>query len=748
MSALTACQKEKEKKVDVTVGIQADAIFTEAGEANLTVVLSDASDAAVTVSLAASSAAQSGFTAVGADLLSFDSIVSVPAGSKSASVKVSADVASLDETFQAVITLAAADGATIDAGASTVYIGVPQNVAKQVSGADAWNLVGSFDAVALARTADEPETWVAENVSLSAPFKFSASKGGSTLELGAEGAVAVDSDIVLSKDGGEITLEEGFYTVTLYPGELKAVITKGIAPHVLNWTVEYKGQQWVEGYYTYGELDVFEVSGTDTDKYYSVYYSDLNNEYMEPYGVSLQNDPEAFFREMQANIDANIAYYEEYGYTVEDYLYDYCYNELTDGTTLLYYGQPAGDYEFLVVSMDAQGQLDWGYKYITFTIEEDPESQYDWDIYANIREDWTATVGEWYEGYEGQYFWIDGYAPGAAYTIIDLYTDGEIDWYLNGELKNFIGNTNANIQSYLDSGYYTPEEVFGYLGAYVDEDGYFSDYVSTYGIEGEANLLILGFDENGQLINTSAYSNGADMGKAVIEVPVYVQEPLDLTLNENWGAEFLGTFTDHQTNTYYDYEKGEDVEVEEDVDLSVIKITGLAEGEYVGAGLYGAGYIDEESLADYVRYAGEGVIETYNYYVWYYDNPDLTLADVANTAEYPWLFYSGLTEDSYGDWDLLIAGVSEDFEVTGEYALATITFDGTRLDSDPTVTVKKVKRGKVDLKARSKVRSHVARTAPADRAPKKAFTKPAAGKKAAAGKQPMALKSASGRLSR
>ena len=727
--AATGCETEQLTD-NVTVGLRADAAFTEAGQANLTLSLSAASGSDVTVSLAASAKAQDGFTAVPAEFLSFDSSVTIAAGSTAASVVVTADLDKLSGN-QAVITIASADGAKVDADAATVYISVPEDTGALMAGAKVWGIIGSFNDwagdIAMTKIADDPETWTVQNASFGGEFKFRGNETWGDYDLGSSETVVLGGNLALQKGGANIKIDEGVYNVTLYPTLLKAVITEGeaaLVPFELDWTVEYKGLQWVEGYYTYGQLDVFEVSGTDTDKFYMTLYSDLDNEYMESYGESLRNDPEGFFAMMQENIDANIESYLENEFTVEDYLYDYCYNELVDGTVLLYYGQPAGEYEFLVISMDKNGQLDLGYKYITISKDADPELQYDWDIVANIREDWTARPAEWVEGYEGQYFWVDGYAPGAAYTIIDLYTDAEIDWYLNGELKNFIGNTNANIQAYLNKGY-SPEVVFGYYGATVDEDGNFYDYVSTYNIEGEANLLILGFDENGQLINTSAYSNGADIGKMVIDVPVYTPEPLDLSLNENWGAEFLGT--------YYDEEY--------EMDLSVIKIAGLEEGEYVGAGLYETGYfddLDETDLSDYVRNEASGVVDTYEYYSRYDD--DITLADVANTAEYPWLFYS-IDEEAYGEWDVLIAGVSEDLEVTGEYAIATITFDDTRLDSDPTLTVKKVKRGKVDLKKAASAKRHVAKTAPAERAAK-AFTKRAHGKKAAA-RKPASLKSAS-----
>ena len=98
-----ACEEEEIKDGNtVTVSLKADATFSEAGEATLTVTLSEASDAAVTVTLGSLTEAQEGFTAMDAELLSYENPVTVAAGSTSQSVVVTADLTSLDETVQAV----------------------------------------------------------------------------------------------------------------------------------------------------------------------------------------------------------------------------------------------------------------------------------------------------------------------------------------------------------------------------------------------------------------------------------------------------------------------------------------------------------------------------------------------------------------------------------------------------------------------------------------------------------------------
>ena len=123
LMSFTACQKEFE--TPASVSIKADASFSAAGEAAVTVSLSAASTKNVTVTLAVSTEAQSGYTAVSAADLSFNSTVTLPVGSTSASVKVSTDISKLDKDNQAVIIIASADGATIDKNAATAYISVP-----------------------------------------------------------------------------------------------------------------------------------------------------------------------------------------------------------------------------------------------------------------------------------------------------------------------------------------------------------------------------------------------------------------------------------------------------------------------------------------------------------------------------------------------------------------------------------------------------------------------------------------------
>jgi len=421
-------------------------------------------------------------------------------------VAVSVDLSPLDETCQAVITVAAASGATVNAAASTVYIGVPEDAAKQASGADAWNLVGSFDAIALEKTADEPETWMAENVSLSAPFKFSASKGGSTLELGADGAVAVDSDIVLSKDGGEITLEEGFYTVTLYPGELRAVITVGENPDGvgdLDWTVVCNGLGWVEGYYRYGQLTSIEVSDTDGSYYIPmIVYVDDEGSLIDR--INAYHD--AVFEELQDELtEALQDEMDIYGETLDEALYYVLYKEENDGTELIYQ-LDAGNYEFAVFPVDNQGKLDGRYKIISFTQDEDALATYPWVDNANQNAKWTAEWDGWVEDNEGVAFWVSGNASGAAYVTCQWFTDEEIDYYFDGDLTYMLNYYGSSLWDTMAAGYTADELLYP-----VSSDGSFSATLKTYSTTGPVNVYIYGFDAEGKVI--------ADYGVSEVVIP-------------------------------------------------------------------------------------------------------------------------------------------------------------------------------------------------------------------------------------
>ena len=316
---------------------------------------------------------------------------------------------------------------------------------------------------------------------------------------------------------------------------------------ILGWNISYLGCQWVEGYETEGQMEVFEVSGTDTDMYY--YPVLIHLDFEDDCEAAIREDYDGYFAGLQESIDETVGSYLEYGYALKDIVDSIFYNEIKDGTRVIFYGVQAGDYQFAVFPLDANGKLDGRYKVLSFSKESDAELIYDWPLIPNFREDWTGHAAEWYEGFEGEYYWVDGLAPGAKYVIIDTFTEEELDQYAKGEIKNVIGTKNADIQYYIhyycELLGYTLEEFFTWYGTDVDEnDGSFSDYISSYGLTGETNLIIIGFDANGNLVNTSAVENGGDYGMNVIEIPEYEEpsvvepsEPVELFLQEEWSVQ-------------------------------------------------------------------------------------------------------------------------------------------------------------------------------------------------------------------
>ena len=111
----------KTVEVNLTAG---STEFDENGEASLSLALSEASDKEVTVKIAVSPDVQSGFTAVdAAKIVIDDSTVAIPAGSKSASVKVAVKLDEVEDGQQAAFTISSVTGAEVGKDA-TVYLKV------------------------------------------------------------------------------------------------------------------------------------------------------------------------------------------------------------------------------------------------------------------------------------------------------------------------------------------------------------------------------------------------------------------------------------------------------------------------------------------------------------------------------------------------------------------------------------------------------------------------------------------------
>ena len=432
---LAGCEDLKEEITtpddtqSVTVGIKAGVSFSLEGKADLTLTLSEKSEKDVTVTLATSDKAQEGYTAVPADALTFDSSVTIEAGKTSASITVTAVLDNLSTLNQAVIAIASADGAEIDAKASVVYIAVPDTGGDETSG-----------------------------------------------DLG--------------------------------------------------WKIAYMGCDFVEGLYHYGQLDQFEVSGTNGQYYYAL----LQNVKDGSFSDALAKDSEAFLSDLQDlidyELDEEMEYYDE---TLEEAMGYIFYNEKSDGTEVYLRAVAAGDSEFAVFTVDGNGQLDGRWQILSFSKDSDPVSIYDWGLNLSLNPDYYAQWYGWVSGYEGQYYSITGNAPGADYVAVASYTDEELNEAWGGDINAMYNYMQSYVKDLVAAGY--DLETLAYYGmlAEVDESGYFeAGLANEEDFLGSTKVYIYAFDANGKMLN--------DYG--VSEIEIVEEEKIEWTERTDWAANY------------------------------------------------------------------------------------------------------------------------------------------------------------------------------------------------------------------
>ena len=291
---------------------------------------------------------------------------------------------------------------------------------------------------------------------------------------------------------------------------------------VLDWTVAYTGTQWVEGYYSYGQLEVFEISNTDVTKYYYPMLVDVAEDGSFKDILADADLGAAFFAELQAEIDEAIADdMERYGDTLEEALYWTLYNEENDGPTYLTDGLTVGNYQLVIFSVDGtNAQLDKGYKILEFAKASDAALYYDYGFNPTLNRSWVLNWEEWL--FQPYYCYLQGYAPGAAYVITDIADEETIATYYEGELVNILNYYQAIINDALADGENTIEDLVdaGYL-AEVDEDGYFEDAIGY----GEGTYILIGVDATGKVMN--------DYIRAEIEAEV-----IEWTPRADWAANY------------------------------------------------------------------------------------------------------------------------------------------------------------------------------------------------------------------
>ena len=526
---------------EVTIAANASQ-FDENGKATLTLTVNPACVSQIVAVVAVGEEAENGYEAVDPSALGFEGEVTIAANATSATIEVTVD---LDAAAgkEAVFTIASVDpSALVKIGeAKTAYVKVPAKPAKlDLSGAQVWSIIGSFNDWAadidLAKISDSPEAWEVKGAEFGGEFKFRGNHAwGNDFDLGSSNAVVLGDTLYLAHKGANINIDNGTYDVVLYPESLIAVITAAaVEPdNILSWNVSYDGCDWLEGDLSYGQLEAFTVSDTDTEKYYYPFVVDLSED-DDMAALLASEDAPAFFASLQKSIDEVLEYYMDYyEATREELVPELFYNEENDGTTLYNEGLAAGNYQFAVLSLNELGILDGCYKVISFSKAEDAISIYPWFESYNKREDWGAEWDGWYTGYEGKYYWFVGQAPGAAYITCDTYTDDELVYYYDGNMVDMYNYTASGIADYVYAGYDMETLAYYYVVTALDEDGIFEDYTSTWGLTGETNLYIIAFDADGNILQ--------DYGVSVIDIPEYVEVPIDWAEQSDWAVNYDAT---------------------------------------------------------------------------------------------------------------------------------------------------------------------------------------------------------------
>lgn len=510
--------------IEVSISSDSDA-FDANGQAVVKLNLNAASNKDINVIIGISAEAQSGFTAVSADALDFEGSVIIPAGTDMVPVTIK-----LNEKAQggqqAVITIASASGASIGKN-SVVYIKVPTEYGKNdqsgeenssLAGASVWSIIGAFNNWAgdVELTKTDGEEWKINGFKLSGEFKFRGNKEWGDYDLGAASGAQIvfGQPLDLVQKGQNITIAEGVYDIVLYPTQLKAIFSPVEGP-VGEYTFrqDWSGTLYAGSYehsdgYKYA---VIQTAGFADSEYYDMWYDYLPEEGLANLDVA---ELLAYSKE---TVD------ESYNYYGGKYSYD---NFLYNGSNywLVYPEVPeTGDYVVYFVGYNTDGTLNNQYGYSTFSYEA-PQTV---EVTGKFREDWYAKWDGWEDGSEGEYFWVTGSAPGAAYIYAEWYTDEEIEEYF-GDIDGMLSAYATDLQEYLADGGSLDNAL-----AAVDADGSFETYLSTYEEVGPVNVYIIGFAADGTCLG--------DYGVSEVVIPEVEKVEINWEEKTDWKVAYDST---------------------------------------------------------------------------------------------------------------------------------------------------------------------------------------------------------------
>ena len=127
------------------------------------------------------------------------------------------------------------------------------------------------------------------------------------------------------------------------------------------------------------------------------------------------------------------------------------------------------------------------------------------------------------------------------------------------------------------------------------------------------------------------------------------------------------------------YNPGDDEDDDDDDDpefIDVIAVNGTGDANYT-FGLFEKGYITKENLEENMIGLGTEIYKAYLIYSALFEmmgyDYDLTVSDFLNNAEYNTAEFYAVDN---GEYDVLIVGVNESGNLTGQYNVSTITVDG------------------------------------------------------------------------
>ena len=309
--------------------------------------------------------------------------------------------------------------------------------------------------------------------------------------------------------------------------------------HKLNWTVKYQGCQWPEDDFTDGQKEFFEVSNTNTSLFYTYRLFDEEDGDVTDYFT------DEVFAKYQESLESTFEFYSYfYGYTREQLIPLLFYNETVTGTILELDGLDAGKYQLAILSINADGYYDKGYKIISFEKDTDALEIYPWYDSYTLNSEWAVQWNDWVVGREGIYYKVKGQAAGADYVFVTSYTDEEMEDYFGGNVADLYNTYQSEVKSSLANGSTMESLVEKGLLFKTASGGAFDAVLNSWEEYGPINVYIIAFDAQGNILPS--------YGVSVVDVPEYVEPELEMVLQENWSVTISGEAYEKNGSVYVD----------------------------------------------------------------------------------------------------------------------------------------------------------------------------------------------------